>query len=122
MNDIYNVTEMSDVDIRKRTQAGIAIYSFLLNETKNMTEEIFGKPKSYYDQEKERVMLVAKDVFEKCIKREDVERYANSLPSIEEEDATMQIEGREIKRKNKLSSTPEDVKAINTHEEECVTG
>lgn len=66
-----------DQKIAAKISAATEIYGSVLSSAKEMLEAKFGKPTSYYDGEKQKVLQIADAIFRIAVLPEDINRLAN---------------------------------------------
>jgi hypothetical protein len=67
--------------INNRCSVAIEIYGALIDKCKDLMEEKFGKPTSYFDAERQRVISVAHDIFLSCVSYEDIQKLGDDYAS-----------------------------------------
>lgn len=76
------------VEITARIDVATEVFSLIIERAKSMLEAKFGKPASYYDAERQRVLSLAHDIFASTVTLEDIQELSKQRPSPSVMDAT----------------------------------
>jgi len=77
------------IEIDARTDVALEIFAKLIKKCRIVLEEEFGKPTSYYDAERQRVLSLAHDIFASSVTIEDILEMSKDRPSPAISDVTV---------------------------------
>lgn len=98
----------NDHFVAAKTRVAIELMSSAISATKEMLEQNFQKPTSYYNGEKGHVLDIARTVYQYSVTNEDVERLARQIPMPEIVDISENVKPSEVSSGEITSSNPGD--------------